>query len=373
MLSYIIRRLLLLPPTLIGITAVVFFIVALSPGGIGASLLSAEGNMRPQERALRQKYLNERYGLDRPYLVQYLHWLNNVSPIGFAVVNANDPRIAAGQKLRAGDVELSQPHIKWPDLGTSFTRNRPVSAVLAEALPITMLLEVLSVPLIYALAIVTGVLAAYKSGKTFDIATGVTQIGLFSVPTIWVAVLFINFLCSHNYYQLFPVNGLHDLMADNMAFLPRFTDGHFQRGWLLDVSWHLIGPVFCLSYGSIAVLSKLSRGALLDVLNLDYVRTARAKGLSEPTVVLRHAFRNSLLPLITAAASILPGMIVGSVVVETVFGINGTGKLFIDAVESRDRELFLSNTLLVSILTLVSYLLADILYAVADPRVTYDA
>jgi peptide/nickel transport system permease protein len=132
-------------------------------------------------------------------------------------------------------------------------------------------------------------------------------------------------------------------------------------------------PVICVSYGNFALLSKLARGSLLDTLNLDFVRTARAKGLSDRIVLFRHAFRNSLIPLITVAAYILPSLIAGAVIVETIFGLEGMGKLSLDAIESRDRELLLSNTFLISFLTLIGYLLADIGYAIADPRVSYDS
>src|SRR3954454_18581894 len=147
MLSYIIRRLLLIPPTLIGITAIVFFTIALSPGGVGGSLLSAEGAMRRAERAARRQYLNERYGLDKPLIVQYLRWLNNVLPFGFDTYKSSDPQVLAAYKeienvpadphgnkpmpkVRAGDMRLTRPKFKVPDLGKSWTRNRPVSDVI---------------------------------------------------------------------------------------------------------------------------------------------------------------------------------------------------------------------------------------------------
>lgn len=359
MLSYILRRLLLVPPTLIGITAIVFFTIALSPGGIGASLLSHEGGMKPAERQLREKYLNERFGLNRPYVVQYLSWLNQVSPIG---------RKPSGR----GFPSAWPVGIKAPDLGYSFGRDRRVSSIIREALPVTLTLETVSLPLTYFIAIFFGIQAARHRGKLFDVAGGGILIALFSVPTIWAGVMFIGYLCNADYLRWFPTNGLHDVLADDMRFLPSFAGGSFQRGWLLDTSWHLFLPLMCLSYGSFAVLSKLTRGALLDTIGADFVRTAKAKGLSPRAVLYRHAFRNSLIPLITVAANILPGLVAGSVLVETIFGIPGMGRLIISSIDERDRELFLSTTLVVSILTLVGYLLADIGYAIADPRVSYD-
>jgi len=172
--------------------------------------------------------------------------------------------------------------------------------------------------------------------------------------------------------QIVLATSTGDLTADEMAYFPRFRSGHWERGWLLDAAWHLVLPVFCLSYGSFAVLSKLARGAVLDNINADYARTARAKGVSGRDVLYRHVFRNSLLPLITVATEILPSLVGGAVIVETIFGLPGMGKLAVDAVFQKDPELVLSETVVVSFLTLISYLVADILYAVADPRVSYE-
>jgi len=151
-----------------------------------------------------------------------------------------------------------------------------------------------------------------------------------------------------------------------------FTSGYFIRGFALDRIWHLILPVLCLSYGSFAALSKLMRTSVLENLLSDFARTARAKGLAEKDVIWRHVFRNSLLPLITISASLLPALLAGSVIVEAIFSIDGMGKLAVQAVQGRDREMVLSVTLVSGVLTLIGYLLADICYAIVDPRVSYD-
>src|SRR5690606_33528409 len=153
-----------------------------------------------------------------------------------------------------------------------------------------------------------------------------------------------------------------------MAFLPRFTEAGWQRGWLLDAAWHLVLPVICLTYGGFAFLSKLMRAAMLENLAADFVRTARAKGVQERVVLFRHVLRNSILPLITVAAGLLPGLLGGSIVIEQIFSINGMGRLMIEAINQRDRELVLSITFVISLISLLSLLLSDILYAVADPR-----
>jgi peptide/nickel transport system permease protein len=150
------------------------------------------------------------------------------------------------------------------------------------------------------------------------------------------------------------------------------TEPDMARGFLLDRLWHLVLPVICLSYGGFAFLAKLTRSAVLENLQSDFARTARAKGAPENIVLWRHVFRNSLLPLITVSAALLPGLLAGSVIVESIFSIDGMGKLAVEAVQTRDRELVLSITFVSGLLTLLSYLIADLCYAFADPRVSYE-
>ncbi len=360
MLSYIIRRLLLIIPTLLGITMVAFFVMGLSPGGVGGPLMQgAGGGMRAEEARAIREYYSKRYGLDQPLVVQYARWLNQISPAGFKSADEGWPRAA-----RFG--------LKVPDLGRSFSKGRPVSELMLEAVPLTLLLNALTIPVTYAIAIFTGIYAARKRGGMVDVTTGTLFLALWSVPTIWAGVMLIGFFANRQYFQWFPTGGLHDTLADGMQFLPGWTAAGFQRGWLLDSLWHLALPVFCLSYGGFAFLSRLTRGAILENLRADYARTARAKGLDERTVLFRHVFRNSLLPLITVAAYILPGLLAGSIIVENIFSIPGMGRLVIDAVYTRDRELVLAETLIAGILGLLSYVMADLLYLVADPRVSYD-
>ncbi|MGB1125576.1 MAG: ABC transporter permease, partial [Phycisphaeraceae bacterium] len=151
-----------------------------------------------------------------------------------------------------------------------------------------------------------------------------------------------------------------------------FVDGELHRGYLLDFAWHLFLPVICLTYAGFAYLTKVMRGSVLETISADFVRTARAKGVSEQHILFRHVLRNSLLPLITMAAAILPSLFVGSFVVEYIFSIQGMGLLTIDAAKNADINIVMATTLVGSVLSLLSLLLRDILYAAADPRVTYD-
>jgi microcin C transport system permease protein len=367
-------------------------------------LLPPGGDLLPGQRAAREAYLQERYGLGDPAVVQYFRWLNNVSPVGFKIWKRGDPEVvqarqereAAQQVKRAelaatgmqpaeierqvariqadprpGQFRWNRPAIKKPDLGDSFVQSRPVAPIIAQALPVTIILQVVSLPLSMAIALLSGIWSAQHRGKLQDVGTGTFLLALYSVPVIWVGVMLIGFLANVEYIQAFPAAGLHGVRAQSMSFFPSFTDG-FQPGYLLDAVWHLILPVICISYGTVAYYSKLTRTALLETLSTDYVRTARAKGLKESVVLYRHAFRNSLLPLITVAAAFLPALVTGSIVVETIFSLNGMGRLAIEALYRNDRELFLSVSLFILLLQLGSFLLADIAYVIADPRVTYD-
>lgn len=411
MLVYVFRRLLLMVPTLAGITLVVFVVMAASPGGLGAQALVDGSQLEPQARAALEAYYNRRYGLDQPPPVQYLRWLNAISPVGFT---------------READGSLGAfSFFKGSDLGESFRYGRPVSALLAERVPITLLLNLLTIPLIYVLAIAIGVRAAARAGGRFDVTSNVVLLGLWSIPSMLAGVLLIGFFASAQYWHWFPTGGLSSREALQAPFLPYFPTAtaalttvgcilggtvaavalalrrgagavwvmlcgvcglaagvwlaratgalaDAQAGFLLDRLWHLALPVLVLSYGGLAFLAKLARSAVLENLAADYARTARAKGVAETDVLWRHVFRNSLLPLITVSAGLLPGLLAGSVVVESLFGIDGMGKLAVEAVQTRDRELVLSVTLVSGVLTLVGYLLADLAYALADPRVSYD-
>ena len=474
MLSYTLRRLALLLPTLLGVLAVVFFVMAMAPGGFGGAALNAEGAQNQGEDAQRiRRRLERRYGLDQPAYVQFGHWLNRVSPVGFRSsdeLSFPDPereaaaeellgfplaqrprrlwaavdlagelasyeatplvegarRLAAGlhaagegrldeasfelldsplgdaergrllrrlgaaegpeaaqsaylaalQEAAAGRsrVRFDRPAVKAPDLGTSL-RGRRVTEILASAVPVTVLLNALSLPIVYFVAIAAGLGAAARRGGLFDVGSGFVFLSLWSVPTIWAGVLAIQFLASAEWFRFFPTGGLHDLRAAEMPFFPRFGSGGgdagFERGYLLDTLWHLVLPVAILTYGGFAVTAKVMRGAVLDSLSADYVRTARAKGLAPRTVLWRHAFRNSVLPLVTLASSLLPALLGGSVVVETIFSIEGMGKLAVDAAFQKDREVVMAVTLIGGVLGLLSELLRDLLYAAVDPRVSY--
>ncbi len=460
-------------PTLLGVTAVVFVVMALAPGGIGNVKQTAGGGMQSREGQRQIERIKRRYALDRPLPVQYLRWLNQVSPAGFRMSDhlewsapeldearallaaaplAADPA-AVEQALRAAmvmagyegktpagaardmlatlddpagprafglfaamdikplepeevqaqilrtqehyglgpaqaqfigffaaevqgqaRVVFSKPALKLPDLGDSL-RGRRVTDMVAETLPITILLNLITLPLMYGVAVFSGVWAARRRGGLFDVGSGALFMALWSLPVMVAGMLGIVFLASAQYPHLhwFPANGLHDAAAGAMPFFPRFGGEHgFERGWLLDFAWHCILPVACMAYGGFATMSRVQRGAVLDVLSSDYVRTARAKGVSERVVLWRHAFRNAMLPLITMLAGVIPALFAGAVITETIFGINGMGRLAVEAATTKDFEVVLATTLVGSIIVMLCDIGRDLAYAIADPRVSYE-
>jgi ABC-type dipeptide/oligopeptide/nickel transport system permease component len=207
--TYILRRLLLMFPTLLGITLVVFVVMAAAPGGISAQALVDGLNLEPQAKKALEDYYNRRYGLDQPAPVQYLRWLNNVSPVGFRMDEATG---------ELGRFSL----LKGSDLGTSFRYGRPVMDLIAERLPITLLLNVISIPLIYVIAIAVGVHAATRRGSSFDVSSSVVMLGLWSVPTMLAGVLMIGFFASDQFWRWFPTGGLSRREALDMPFLPHW-------------------------------------------------------------------------------------------------------------------------------------------------------
>lgn len=328
------------------------------------------------------------------------HELDTDSQLGQLVVQAGNEVIAAYHAAVESRQELAEAYaqrpfedavyrvagiplgipgfvfIGPPDLGMSFSKSRPVRVLIAEALPVTLLLNFVAFPIIYLIAVPSGLLAATHRGSWFDTLSGAFYVALWSIPVVWAGVLAVGYLASERYFlgELhFPAAGLHSSDADSMLFLPSFgEDGRFQQGYLLDSLWHLCLPVACLVYTGFAILSKQTRAAMLDNFNADYVRTAKAKGVANNDIVFRHVFRNSLLPLITMFASIFPAMLAGSVVVEQIFSVPGMGRLVLEAINERDRDLLLANALMVGAVNLLALLLADILYALADPRITFD-
>ena len=329
MAGYLLRRLLQIIPTLLGITLITFLIIQLAPGNPAALKVRMAAGGQVADTAISKQIIEETkklYGLDKPLPVQYLLWVKRVVTF---------------------------------DFGDSYKDHRPVLQKIAERLPVTLQLNIISILLVYFIAIPFGVYSATHPGTAADRVLTLFFFFLYSLPSFWVAVLLIMLLGGGDFWDVFPVYGVSSIGAENWSLLH----------WLMDRAWHLVLPVTCLTYGGLAYLSRLARAGMLEVVREDYVRTARAKGLSERVVIFRHALRNALLPIITLLAFLLPGMFGGSVIIESIFSIPGMGQLGFEAVLSRDYPLIMAITTISAMLTLVGLLISDILYAALDPRI----
>ncbi len=244
------------------------------------------------------------------------------------------------------------------DFGKSYRDRRPVGTVLWEAIQYTFIISVLSMLITYLIAIPLGVFSAKNNGSIADQLITTILFILYSMPSFWIAVMAISFFCGGDYFDWFPP-----------YFSPDLEGGFFSD--IKELAYYLFLPLICWSYGGLAFLSRQMRGGMLTVLSQDYVRTAKAKGLDDRTVTWKHAMRNSLLPIITIFASVFPLAISGGIVLEIIFSIPGMGKLGYEAVVARNYPIVFAVMMFSAILTLIGYLVADILYAVVDPRISY--
>lgn len=249
-------------------------------------------------------------------------------------------------------------------LGNSLTTHTTVRSEIQRRILITLGINALAFPIIYIIAIPTGMLMALKRGKAFDHASNVVLLALWSVPYVLTATLAIGYLAEGGKgFEWFPTGGLKSVEYDKLATVAA------QLG---DRAWHLVLPIGCIVYGGFAYLSKQMRAAMLENFTMDYVRTARAKGVSMRNIVIVHVLRNSLIPIITIFATILPALIAGSVILEKIFNIEGMGMFAFRAVTNRDYDVVQTLALIFGVLNLASLLIADIVYAVVDPRITYN-
>ena len=336
--SYLLRRFLLLIPTFIGVTIISFLIMRLAPGDpaelrAGGGLRGAgEAGISTEKRGAVDEAVTQwraQYGLDKPLPVQYAVWIKNLFTLKF---------------------------------GESYKDNQPVFDKIRERLPVTIKLNVLSLFLVYIVAVPLGIYSATHSYSLGDQTTTLFAFVLFALPVVWLGTMAIVFLCGGDYYFLFPPGGL-----TSIDYAPEWP--LWQK--LKDQIWHLFLPVLMLSYAGFAGLSRYMRSGMLEQLRQDFVQTARAKGLPEGVVIYKHVLRNSLIPMVTILAGILPGLVGGSVIVETIFSIPGLGQLGYEAVLARDFPVVMALFTVSALLTLVGILLSDLLLAVVDPRIAF--
>jgi len=248
------------------------------------------------------------------------------------------------------------------DFGLSHVDKRPVLAKVLSKLKYSVTLSFTSVILIYLLSVPLGIWSAVRQNSLSDRVLTVVLFMLYSLPSFFVGVFLLNLLTRGTPYQVFPTTGFSNIDTSHMTGLD----------YLKDVLWHVFLPIICLSYAGLAVLSRYARTGLLDVIRSDYIRTARAKGLPEWVVIVKHAARNGMIPIITLLATLLPTLIGGSVVIEKIFGIPGMGLYVFESIGVRDYNAVMAVLLISSVLTLIGMLLSDLAYALVDPRITFD-
>jgi peptide/nickel transport system permease protein len=313
MIQYILRRLLVSIPVLFGVTLIAYFIMNLAPGDAVDMLISP--GLSPEDIALKREAL----GLDEPVLVQYGKWLG----------------------------ELFQGN-----LGYSFTNRRPVTERIGERIGATLTLTLSALLLSYVIAIPIGVLSAVRQYSALDyVGTIFSFLGI-SIPSFFFGLLMIYIFALK--LDLFPTGGTHTIGAAT-------TMG--------DRLWHLVLPTIVLSLQNTGVVMRYTRSGMLDVIHQDYVRTARAKGLSERVVIYGHALRNALIPVITLAGVQFPFLLGGAIITEQIFNWPGMGRLAVEAINQRDYPTIMGLNFLAAIMVIFGNLFADVMYGVVDPRI----
>ncbi len=320
MTRYIIKRIISLIPLLLGITVITFAVIHLAPG----EPTDTEAQFNPKVSMEARERIAKIYGLDKPLHEQYLAWL--------------------GRLLRF-------------DFGVSFLDSRPVMKKITERLPITLGINLASIILILLIGIPIGVSSAIKEGSFYDRAMTVFVFVGFAMPTVWLSLMLMDLIGVQ--WGLLPVSGIKSLEFDKFSLTEK----------IIDVAKHLILPVFISAFGGLAGISRYMRSNMVHILKENYIRTARAKGLTEKEVIYKHALKNALLPVITILGLSIPGLIGGSVIFESIFGIPGMGRLFYESVMARDYPVIMGILFIGAFLTLLGNLLADVSYAVVDPRI----
>ncbi|MDD4955719.1 MAG: ABC transporter permease [Candidatus Omnitrophica bacterium] len=321
MLNYLSKKAAELLITFFGITLVSFFLINLAPGKPTDVVSDLNPRMTPEIRAIYEK----QWGLDKPLHIRYFIWLKNFSKF---------------------------------DFGNSFSSDsRPVWDKIRERLPITILINAISMFLIFLIAVPIGIHSAVKPNSLSDKVTTFGVFVGFAMPVFWLALILQ--LIFGVWLNVLPVSGIKSLNYENLSFIHKFFDS----------TRHLFLPIFITVFGSLAGLSRYMRSQMQEALSQEYIVTARAKGLPEKVVIYKHALRNAILPIITILGLSVPGLISGSVIFETIFAIPGVGQLLYSAAMARDINVIMAEVVIVSILTLIGNLLADIGYALADPRI----
>jgi peptide/nickel transport system permease protein len=322
MITYIFRRLFGLLPMLFGITLISFMVIKLAPG----KPVMLQYSLNPKISLDEIKRLEKIEGFDKPLYVQYFNWLGNLSRFNF---------------------------------GRSISDGRFVMDKIVERLPVTLSINILSLFLIFLIAVPWGVRSALKQGSTFDKVSTLVMFLLFAAPTFWLALLLMQLFCIQ--FGWLPISGITSLDFEHFNW--------WQK--VFDIGRHLFLPVLVSALAGFAGICRYMRSNMIEALQQPYIYTARAKGLSENKIIYKHALRNALLPIVTILGLSLPGLLGGSIIFESIFAIPGIGRLFYEAAMMRDINLIMAEIILVAVLTMFGNLIADVLYAYVDPRIRY--
>lgn len=338
MFKYTLHRLFWMLPTLFGISVVCFIIINLAPGSPVEQALSkirfsagmgGGGGAQVGVSNDVMEAIKKQYGFDKPAHIRYLIWLKNIVTF---------------------------------DFGDSFTYQRPVIEVIGEKLPISLQFGVVSLILIYMISIPLGISKAVRDGGHFDLWTSVTLMVAYSIPPLILGILMRVYLAGGQFLDIFP---LGDLYSDNYASLSTW-------GKITDRIHHFILPLTCYVVNGFTVLTFLMKNSLLEEIRLDYIRTARAKGLDERTVVYKHALRNALIPILTGLGSFLTVFFAGSIIIEQVYNIDGMGLLSYKSILSRDYNVIMALIFIQAVLSMVGRLISDVTYVLVDPRIDFN-
>ncbi len=341
MFEYIIRRILIMIPTLLGITLVCFVIINAAPGGpieqklqqirfagAGTGEISSGSSSTQVVSQEVIEALKKQYGFDKPIHIRYILWLKNIMNL---------------------------------DFGDSFTYEEPVLDVIVSKFPVSLQFGIISLILSYLISIPLGILKALKKDSTFDVVTTVLLFIMYSIPPFMLGILLLVFFAGGSFFDIFPIGGLYSDFYDDM--------GLWQK--IGDRIHHFILPLICYVMGSFTVLTSLMKNSLLEEIKKDYIRTARAKGVSEKVVYLKHALRNALIPIVTGIGGFLSIFFAGSLLLERIFQLDGVGLLGFNSVLSRDFNLLMGLIFIQSLLMLVGNLISDLAYVVVDPRIDF--
>ena len=339
MLSYILKRILLMVPTLLGALTITFVVVQFVPGGpveqIMAEARAAAGGGEDGYRASRDvdkkqiEELKKLYGFDKPAHVRYVEMLVNFARF---------------------------------DLGKSFMQNKDVWTLIKEKLPVSISLGLWSFLLAYLVSVPLGIAKAVREGSRFDTMTTLLVLIGYAIPGFVLGILLIVLFAGGTFFDVFPLRGLTSDNWAELAWPARIT----------DYFWHLALPLICLTIGSFAATTMLTKNTFVEEIRKQYVLVARAKGLSQQRVLYKHIFRNALIPLVTGfPAAFVGAFFAGSVLIETLFSLDGLGLLGYEAVIRRDYPVVLGSLYFFTLIGLAVKLISDLLYRVVDPRVQF--